>query len=68
MGAARSKDLRERVVAEVAAGMSRRQAAVRFVNRRPSLTPDRRSILTRLAPAFAVARRRSVEPLAERNA
>jgi transposase len=30
MGAARSKDLRERVVAEVAAGMSRRQAAVRF--------------------------------------
>jgi iron complex outermembrane receptor protein len=39
-----------------------------IVNRRPSLTPDRRSILTRLAPAFAVARRRSVEPLAERNA
>jgi hypothetical protein len=38
------------------------------VNRRPSLTPDRRSILTRLAPASAVARRRSVEPLAERNA
>jgi beta-glucosidase len=32
------------------------------VNRRPSLTPDRRSILTRLAPAFAVARRRSAEP------
>jgi hypothetical protein len=32
------------------------------------LTPDRRSILTRLAPASAVARRRSVEPLAERNA
>jgi len=30
MGAARSKDLRSRVVAEVAAGMSRRQAAVRF--------------------------------------
>ena len=30
MGAARSKDLRSRVVAEVAAGMSRRQAAARF--------------------------------------
>ena len=30
MGAARSVDLRERVVAEVAAGMSRRQAAARF--------------------------------------
>jgi transposase len=30
MGAARSIDLRERVVAEVAAGMSRRQAAARF--------------------------------------
>lgn len=30
MGAARSLDLRERVVAEVAAGMSRRQAAARF--------------------------------------
>jgi transposase len=30
MGAARSVDLRERVVAEIAAGMSRRQAAARF--------------------------------------
>ena len=30
MGAARSIDLRERVVAEVAAGMSRRQAAAHF--------------------------------------
>jgi transposase len=30
MGAARSKDLRSRVVAEVAAGLSRRQAAARF--------------------------------------
>jgi transposase len=30
MGAAHSNDLRSRVVAEVAAGMSRRQAAVRF--------------------------------------
>jgi len=30
MGAARSNDLRSRVVAEVAAGMSRRQAAARF--------------------------------------
>lgn len=30
MGAARSTDLRERVVAEVAAGMSRRQAAARY--------------------------------------
>jgi len=30
MGAARSLDLRERVVAEVSAGMSRRQAAARF--------------------------------------
>ena len=30
MGAARSVDLRERVVAEVSAGMSRRQAAARF--------------------------------------
>jgi transposase len=30
MGAARSVDLRERVVAEVAAGMSRRQAAAHF--------------------------------------
>ena len=30
MGAARSIDLRERVVVEIAAGMSRRQAAVRF--------------------------------------
>ncbi len=41
---------------------------LRTVNRRPSLTPDRRSILTRLAPAFAVARRRSAEPSAERSA
>ena len=30
MGAARSTDLRERVVAEVSAGMSRRQAAARY--------------------------------------
>jgi transposase len=30
-----------------------------IVNRRRSLTPDRRSILTRLAPGFAVERRRS---------
>lgn len=30
MGSARSVDLRERVVAEVSAGMSRRQAAARF--------------------------------------
>jgi transposase len=30
MGAAHSEDLRSRVVAEVAAGMSRRQAAARF--------------------------------------
>jgi len=30
MGAARSQDLRSRVVAEVAAGVSRRQAAARF--------------------------------------
>lgn len=30
MGAARSIDLRERVVGEIAAGMSRRQAAARF--------------------------------------
>lgn len=30
MGAARSNDLRSRVVSEVAAGMSRRQAAARF--------------------------------------
>ncbi len=42
--------------------------SIKGVNRRPSLTPDRRSILTRLAPAFAVARRRSAEPSAERSA
>jgi len=38
------------------------------VKRRAKLTPDRRAKLTPLALGFAVARRRSAEPLAERSA
>ena len=38
------------------------------VNRRPRLTPDRHAMLTPLALAFAVGRRRSAEPLTERSA
>jgi len=39
-----------------------------LVKRRAKLTPDRRAKLTPLALGFAVARRRSAEPLAERSA